>query len=970
MAQNKKDIIDTIIEKYQTKNEIDNVNQQFKHKLISDKEEIKKLFGNLILYSEKLLYQLWESPKSLATILLNADTKDIKGNLSNFIIHNLYSDVKNNEQLIYIIALILKKEINNINDNETCCGIILKELYKKKEVKYFFKTIFLDIFKKLETLYSNQNLIFNIEQLIEEINQEHDNINIIDLNQIQLIKDKYIFNEINSELLNKILKKDTSEEMKLLINKLKKELSNYSDIYSNADFKEKINLDEKNKDEIINYYISSFIQLTDIIDIFFVNLIKNFDLMPYYIKCIFKIISISTKKNNKNETCLEKMNYLNIFFFDVLLIPILNEPSNNTFTNEFLITEKTKNKIHFFKEVLNKIFFGELFRKSDFIPFNYYIIEKFSCVIQFQKLLNNIKLPNFIEKILNNDEFAEKYEYNYFKENPKDNIIYRNISFKINELCSLISNSEKCEKDININKKILKKFKINEYQKKLEELESNEEIDINGQETSMINFSEPTTVKTIFLFTDFIINKSEKMEKIKYYENYSNNYFNIKEIKEVDEISKNKNNIIKIKNLLCGLLFNSEPLIKSNFSQTNLSDITSILKTLQNYSIINSNISLDYNYIPLNWYINYLFQNMKKIKTKLDFNKIINELEKDISTSIKNILFEDLDIFIECHEKIKNEKRYNEKIKYILEDINLNGKVENIIRVENFVIDFNISYEDLKDDEKKSYEFMQELINKKDKYFKLFIKKEYNIYYNTIQHFINNFPNISIFQNSEIDNFQLIKDEKIHEIFESYFFFLKKNLLSKDIVNESNINDIFNKIYDYIFESLHPKLFPQEQIIEDIKIFQNCFKHQWIEPKHLFKEEKNYVLENFLLESINYLQKFEGEKSPRKKMENLKKIFDFLYKLGNFSNDEVQLVDDELALLTIVVVKAQPLKLYSNCKFCELFYVKGGFMANILTKLILLCEKLKNELSEKDFYNVSAEEYNVNCKNIINKIFE
>ena len=664
------------------------------------------------------------------------------------------------------------------------------------------------------------------------------------------------------------------------------------------------------------------------------------------------------------------MNYLNIFFFDVLLIPILNEPSNNTFINEFLITEKTKNKIHFFKEVLNKIFFGELFRKSDFIPFNYYIIEKFSCVIEFQKLLNNIKLPNFIEKILNNDEFAEKYEYNFFKENPKDNIIYRNISFKINELYSLISNSEKYEKDININKKILKKFKINEYQKKLEQLESNEEIDINGQETSMTNFSEPTTVKTIFLLTDFIINKSEKMDKIKYYENYSNNYFNIKEIKEVDEISKNKNNIIKIKNLLCGLLFNLEPLSKSNFSQTNLSDITSILKTLQNYSIINSNISLDYNYIPLNWYINYLFQNMKKVKTKLDFNKILNDLEKDIFSSIKNIPFEDLDIFIEYHEKIKNDKKYNEKIKCILEDINLNSKVENIIRVENFVIDLNISFDDLKDEEKKSYEFIQALISKKDKYFKLFIYKKYNIYYNTIQHFINNFPNISIFQNSEIDNFQLIKDEKIHEIFETYFFFLKKNLLSKEIVNESNINDIFNKIYDYIFENLYLKLFPQEQIIEDIKIFQNCFKHQWIEPKHLFKEEKNYVLENFLLESINYLQKFEGEKSPRKKMENLKNIFDYLYKLGNFSNDEVQLVDDELALLTIVVVKAQPLKLYSNCKFCELFYVKGGFMANILTKLLLLCEKLKNDLSENDFYNVSAEEYNINCQNIINKIFE
>ena len=970
-----KDIIESIKEQYKIKNDIENENNKrgFKYKLISSEKDIKKIFGNLLLYTERFFYELWENPKSLAIMLLNANVEDIKENLSDFVVNNLYNNVDNNDQLIYIISLILKQEIDNINNDDSCCGIILKEFYKKNEVKYFFKSIFVDIFRKLETTYSSQDLIFCVEKIFDEITIENNNENNndipnIDINDIELIKNKYIFRQINLESLNEIQKDNNNEEMKFFIEKIRTDITKNSDIYSNKEFLEKVHLYSDVREDILNYYISSFIQLTDIIDIFFNNLINNFDMMPYSIKCICKIISILINKKYTDVSWIEKLQHLNIFFFDVLLIHILDEPSNNTFINEFLITEKTKNKMQIFKEVLNKIFFGELFRKSDFIPFNYFIIEKFSYVIQFQKKLNDIKLPIYIEQIINNDAFSKEYEYNYFKENPKANIIYRIISFKISELCSLLSNAQKCEKDITINKKLLKKFDISEHKKKLNKLISNTEIDISGQETSSINFSEPETIINCYLFTDLITNKSDKIQNVINYENYKDNYFTLREIKEDNEEAQYKNNIIKIKNLLCGLLYNLEPLEKFNFSNNNLSNITTILNTLKNYSLVNSKISLDNNYIPLNWYINYLFENMKKFKEPFDFNKIINELLIDISKSIKNIPFEDLDIFIEYQNKIKKEKTYYEQVNNVLKDINLNIKAENIIRKEIFVIDLNKNKEELKENEKKYFEFMIDLMNSSGKYKKLFMNKEYNIYYNTIKHFIKNFPNISLFQNFEIDNFKLIEDAKIPEIINSYFYFIKKNLRSKGIVNESNIDDIINKIYDYIFENLYNKLFPLEHLIEDIKIFQNCYKHQWIEMKHLFKVEKNYVLDNFLLESINYLKKFDEEKSPRKKMENLEKIFHLLFKVGNFSKDEVQEVDDELALLTIVIVKSQPIRLFSNIKYCELFYVKGGFMANIFTKLLTICNKFMKDLNENDFYNINKNEYEYNIKNnIINK---
>ena len=888
-------------------------------------------------------------------------------------VHNLYNDVPNNDQLIYIITLILKQEINNLNNNESCCGVILKELYKKKEVKYFFKIIFFDIFKTFETIYSFKNINLYIDKIIQEIEENKvDNDYICnDKDKLDLIKNEYINKEMNLETIKEILGKCKNNEIKFYFNKLELELTYNSDIYISKHFLDKIEQNKDYSDKILNYYISSFIQITNIIDIFFKNLIDNVDMIPYYIRCICKIIYTLIIKQNKGEKNFEYLEYLNLFFFDVLLNNILEEPSYNTFTNEFITMKNTNHKIHIFQEILSKIFFGELFRKSDYIPLNYYIIKQFPNVVEFQKKLIDIQLPYFIDKLINDDEFSEKYEYDYFKENPEENILYRNICFKMNELCSLITNAEKCKNDINISKKVLEKLRIKVNQQKLELLKSEIETDLSSQENSINNFSEPTKIIKCFMLTDVIINKNGKIQNIMKYEKYNKNYFNIQEIKEAkddDEITKQKNEIIKIKNLLCGLLFHLEPLSKNNFPHTDLSDILSILKELQKKSIINSNISQYHETIPLNWYINYLLQNLKKINIKSDFQNILNELEEDISLSIKHIPFEDLDIFMQYHERIKKEKSSYEIINNILNDINLNLKVENIIIKECFVNDLNIDLNDLNDSEKKHYEFMLDLINKDNAYNNLYMKQDYYVYYNTIQHFINNFPNIFIFQNSEMDNFKLLKDENIPELINSYFFFIKKNLFSKGIVNESNISDIFNKIYDYIFENLNMKLFPKEQLIEDIKIFQNCYKHQWIELKHLFKEEKHYIIENFLPESINYLRKFEEEKSPSKKMENLNKIFNFLYRIGNFSDDKVEIVDDELSLLTIVVIHSLPLKLFSNYQFCELFYNKnkGDFMDNILSKLFLVCNRLKKDLTEEDFYNISKDEYNNNCRNIIN----
>ena len=79
-------------------------------------------------------------------------------------------------------------------------------------------------------------------------------------------------------------------------------------------------------------------------------------------------------------------------------------------------------------------------------------------LIELLDEISEVKLPNFIEKLIN-DELPDNYEYDYFKENPNEIIIFRNICYSSEELYSLIINTEKCKDDILINKKIISKNK-------------------------------------------------------------------------------------------------------------------------------------------------------------------------------------------------------------------------------------------------------------------------------------------------------------------------------------------------------------------------------------------------------------------------------------------------------------------------------------------------------------------------------
>ena len=949
-------------------------NKYITNKLITDISEFNKAFGSIGIYIPSFLRELWEKPKSISTLLLNAEKTDIKNNIVNFIVHNLYDNISSlhnkDEQLIYIISLLLKQEINSLNNingpflDDSCCGIILKEFGRKKEVKFFFKKILLEIIKKLENDYSSDDIIFDPVEIINAINQEDEQkINSDTEGQLEELNEKYLFRSFNKENLEKeILNHKNNKEMEEYLNKIISEYNESPNRYSNSSFIDKIYSFDR-YEQIMNYYKDSFFQMTNIIDMLFDYLINKIDLLPYSIKCICKIISELIKKKFPNSTGLEQNRFLVIFFFQNLLFPILNNPSLKVYINEILITEKIIKKFSRFTVLLDKIIKGKLFLQGNYSPFNWYIIDNMPKLFEFFKRIKQVTLPNFIEKFLN-DELPEDYEYNYFKENPNENILYRNICFNINELYSLVNISEKCKDLINIDKVVLSK--ILNYKNKLQNLKSrNEFSDFHEQQIEYDLIDKQKIIK-YFLLTDLVHNsKFDKIIKIK---DYNKDYFTLKELKRIETPEqRNENNLIKVKNLFYSLLYNYQLLSKNEFKSENLCDLLSILKELKTHQNLNPSIYMESSFIPMEWYINSLLKYLPRLPMSYidnNYDRLFNELEYEICNSIDELNFEKLTQFIQYFKEGKKEKLYYDKIKNILNDLYINRKVEDFIKNEKITIDLQLEYSELS-------QFFKTLI-KSDKDFSKQLKKftKKKKFLCSIPQFIEIIPNMKKYQlNIGFDIFNTLEEKKIPEIIENFFLLLKQNLKEKKFLDENEIKQIYNKIYDYVMERLYDNLFPKEPSHEDIEIYKNCYKHSWIELDNVIEKNKNYYVDDFLPVSIKYFEQFEKEKSTRKKLLCLNQIFINIYNLAKFNEDEVEGAEGEIPLLNYFFIQSTPKMINSNCKYIELFFGdnKTGLEASQLTKMMLLCEKMKNP-EYKDFFNILKSDYEFKCSLTINGV--
>ena len=145
--------------------------------------------------------------------------------------------------------------------------------------------------------------------------------------------------------------------------------------------------------------------------------------------------------------------------------------------NEHLVIGKTKEILGIVEMVLTKFITGSFFEKTEFVVvLNNYFIEKIPTLIKIFDNICQVTLPPFLDKLIN-DKLPENYKYNYFQENPQENIIYRNICFDVEIIYSLIINVDKCKDKILLDKIVIDKLKPNI--KRLEDLKN--KIETNEQ---------------------------------------------------------------------------------------------------------------------------------------------------------------------------------------------------------------------------------------------------------------------------------------------------------------------------------------------------------------------------------------------------------------------------------------------------------------------------------------------------------
>ena len=989
---------------------------------------------------------LWEQPKLIANLLSIADKNDIKEYLAPLISNNFYENILSQnyieDNLLYVITLLLKEEIDNLKDindysnflNDTPCGLLLNELNEKKDIQTFFKMIITKAVEKLEANCYNRDLFFNLVSIEEGIRKKENlgkkndsisfftritkkktdiirnSIEVRDNNlnfhsesdfdfsksilfEPKIFKEKYftIFNkekiiEEREKNKNENKSKIDSDIYDIFLNKVSDIDNKMQDnIYSNEEFLIELDTDEKVK----KIYMENFYRVIETINIIFNNMLKNIYFLPYSIKCLCKIIFILIKQKFPNINIIEQNAFIGRFIFGKLFLPFFLFPDYEALITNYLISKKTLSNLGIINNIFQKLISGELYKASfetnEFTPFNLFFLERMPDVIKIYEEIKKVNLPNFIEQLLNN-KLPEDFNLNYFNENQEEVLNHRSICFKIEDISAII-------RTIGLNEKLFFNDKKNKGLKKtFEKLCNNSSKfiinEINKKQVLKRNFSLRDSKN--FNFKDKIIkikdeNKKNSLPKVFYFlisdilinEKYNEIFkleqkepnFRIEELKIVENESQNiQNNLIRIKNSICSILYNYRSLIKKDFPDESNIGLERIFNEIKKYTQINNYLIDDS--IPTLWFLNCLQENLKNIPQNYidnDYELLLNEIEQDINKSIDFLNFDTISFI---HEKLNYAKRLKnnlEKKKNSLKKVKLNDKVNNIVEKTAIPVALHFNYKDKILKIEKSNINIKQLQLRDD----LVIEdtKKKCMICKTIKIFTNEFPNLTKYQTyQDIDLFELEKELALPQKLQEYFNLIKEHLLKNKLLNEENFNNIGDKIYDYILRKLYDKIFPKEDQKDD-KIFRQTIFLTWIEPKHFIQDKKNYIFDGFLPDVNNYLKKLEKEKSPRKKFSYMSKIFESIRNLIKFNGgDSLTGVDDQMPILNYALIKARPLRIYSNCKFMELFLGdrRNKKEDSELIQLLSLCDYLCN-ISYSKLLNVTKEEFDLKCNEAATK---
>ena len=930
-----------------------------------------------------------------------------------------------------IDKLMELSQVDTFLDN-TRCGYLLEQLLKKADIQIFFKKVIIKTIEKIESLCSFREINFNVLKRGEEIKRMKESIdkgekkgkkleNITDeaykrmiTNQIEdpsfnfsreeshitpkkddgdaFVK-KYVPN-ITLEVFEKRAKKAKDENNNNLsdyFNKFAQQIKEKSnkELFSNANLMSDL-LSTAFPPLVLTYYQNDFMQVVSFIEQLIDDLIENILLLPNSVKCICKIISILIKNKFKNIKKTEENGFISKFFLGKLLIPIISLPSFNALISDFVISGNTLKNIETTNIILSKLFSGDLFyndkKDGHYTAFNWIFLDKMEKILDFFDNTTNVNLPEFIEKFITN-KLPKDYEYDFYEENKEE--IYANISicFNIKDLILLIEGLKKSPA-------ILEKSKVDKLKKAFNKLNDEDTIsEIKNAEEKLIStytkeqakLNEKSKEKNKFKSKDleviyYFFYNDKSIEK-KYQvlfdidNKIANFYIDLKKLEKENgsPLPENEKSLIKVKNYLSNTMGNYRLLNISDYKKDSLSDTIKMLTEIKSYMAL-PNFTLSNDTIPSTWYINSLLDSLKKIPEnykKNDFQKLFDELDKNLKDSIEVLDFQKLIMFRNKLKFIDKINNYYENTHNLIIDISINEKIKELVEEKSMPIEITFRYID--DDDKENNKFELKTSNVKDKHFdndKNYINdnKKNIIIFKTIESFASYFPNLAKYQLlQDISPLQIIKELKIAEKINHYFDIIRERFVKREgYFKEEEYDSLYQeKIKDYFMNKIYDKIYPPEPDEKDSQIYQKAMKLEWVEPQLIV--EKEYIYDNILPDILNQFNQINNVKTPLKKLKCFREIFNLIHSLIRFNDESKTMIgsDDVTPVLNYAFIKAHPFRIYTDLEFVKLFLPTkegiGGYDVNQLESAYTLLLSYNAE-----HFKLKSEEYEQKCKNAAN----
>ena len=602
--------------------------------------------------------------------------------LCHFFYENFYMESTEQEEIIYIIYLLLEKEIDKLYTpseqtflDQSFISKFLKEMSSRYEIKNYIDIILNELICNLEELHSNfysldinkdpknpkreeifeitddgelkpkneaaeRNIKLNLNVSNVTKNMEQNSASKRNIKKLQtaffgakavnnsLINclPKDVSCEITENFLIENFEKEQNEVIRQFIFKQIKKIKNCQNPVLFSPYQLHENLKRKKKKKITLESIDQFNKGVNLVTEFIDNLLSNLEndtIVPYSIKVICKFIYILMKKKFKNITKFELNNFVGRFLFDKLILPILRNPDRNDVGKSRMITLNTRKNLINVYLVFKNLIKGELFNTDqniNFSVFNKYIMDNYYKINNIIEKMIDVRIPEKLKKL--SDEFYENDDF--ILDNSKRSEEEINYEYFKENPNDFMQHKSIC---FTINELNMFYSVVEEYQ----DLFFKEGEPLKNVFETISNFISMIKDKPNHYFVIISDNYNEEAEKLLFHKEKT---LPLGKAKTQEEIIQNLHYCISY------LIGNLEILPHWDWVIENY-------QTMPTFQYINQYLNSYegiYNFcpgsVPLNWYSLYIINNLHYIKPEdaiNDYQPLYDNIEKQIRSQLKKL---------------------------------------------------------------------------------------------------------------------------------------------------------------------------------------------------------------------------------------------------------------------------------------------------------------------------------------------